>query len=210
MNRFKEDNLLIEQALRGEERAYEDLVRRHQTTVARVIARITRRPEWVDDLAQEVFLKAFKNLSRFRGKSGFLTWLYRIAVNESLEALRRDKTIRRRESEASIESLPDNLLVQDRESGERMVLDRELQVEVQQALSRLAPEMRAVLTLRYLEELSTTEVAAVLDLPEGTVRSRLYYARLTLAELLSPYMESAMPCGERLGRTTAKTKREKT
>ena len=186
MSHILDDSTLIKRALSGDQKAYETLVLRYQEMVARVVHKITRRPEWVEDLAQEIFLKAFQNLPRFQGRAGFLTWLYRIAVNTSLEALRREKATGRLYERVAQESgsFPDTLIVHDRETGERMVLDRELQLEVRNALSRLNPEMRAVLTLRYLEELSTPEIAEVMDIPEGTVRSRLYYARLELARVL--------------------------
>jgi len=192
MTRNLEDQILIERALAGDQQAYEGLVFKHQKLAARVALRITRRRELVEDVVQEVFIKAFENLGRFRRRSGFVTWLYRIAVNESLSALRREKTRMKlfEKGEPDLANLPDSLLCYDRESGERMVLDREAQAAVREALDRLAPEMRAVLTLRYEEELSTPEIAEVLDVPEGTVRSRLYYARLELAELLAPYMEA--------------------
>jgi RNA polymerase sigma-70 factor, ECF subfamily len=183
-----EDAVLIKSALAGEEDGYTGLVERHQATVARVVTRITRRPEWAADLTQEIFLKAFRNLGRFQRQSEFRTWLYRIAVNESLEALRREKA-ERRYIEPGDWSGPDSLIIPDPDSGERLVLDRELQAEVRQALDRLGPDQRALLTLRYLEELSTPEIARVLDLPEGTVRSRLFYARRDLAALLRPYLD---------------------
>ena len=124
-----------------------------------------------------------------------MTWLYRIAVNKSLEAIRKEDARKRMHERAAREPefLPDSLIVQNQKNGERMVLDRELQMEVHQGLDRLAPEMRAILTLRYLEELSTPEIARVLEIPEGTVRSRLHYSRLEMAKFLTPFMESMRP-----------------
>lgn len=184
------DTVLIEQALSGSEDAYAELVRRYQRMVARVVERITRRPAWVEDITQQVFISAFQGLSKFRRKSGFMTWLYRIAVNASLEALRREdaRTRLHERVERELESLPDSLIIKDHVSGEQVVLNRELQIEVREALDRLTGEARAILTLRYLEEFSTPEIAKILKAPEGTVRSRLYYARLELAEIMEPFM----------------------
>ena len=188
-----EDSVLIREALSGDEDAYAELVRRYQDSVARLALKITRRPDWVEDLCQEVFISAFKNLSRFKKRASFTTWLYRIAVNKSLEAVRGEGARARLIKRAARESLPDSLIVQDRMSGERLVLDRELQARVHDALGKLAPEMRAILTLRYLEELSTPEIARVLEIPEGTVRSRLHYSRIEMAKIMAPFMGTAVP-----------------
>ncbi len=195
MEKIPDDSVLIEKALCGDEDALSSLVRRYQNVVARLIERITHRPEWVEDLTQQVFLSAFQNLPGFQRRSGFMTWVYRIAVNASLEALRKEDARRRlfERVEHEREFLPDSLIIQDQNSGERMVLDREIQMEVREALERLPGEARAVLTLRYLEEFSTPEISEILKIPEGTVRSRLYYARLELARIMEPFVDSAIP-----------------
>jgi RNA polymerase sigma-70 factor (ECF subfamily) len=187
-----DDSVLIEQALGGEERAYAELVRRHQAVVARVVQRITRRPDWVPDLVQEVFIAAFQELPRFRRQSSFLTWLYRIAMNKSLEALRKEDAMGRLARRAALDAelFPSSLIMHDQMSGERMALSREVQMEVRDALERLPAEARAILTLRYLEEFSTPEIARILELPEGTVRSRLFYARRELMKIMGPFMAS--------------------
>jgi len=192
MSSIPEDRVLIRRALKGDESAYADLVRRYQDRVSRLALRITRRPDLVPDLCQEVFIAAFTNLARFKRRSGFMTWLHRITVNASLAALRREEASSRmltRAQEAG--ELPDTIIVRDQDSGERMLLNRELQLEIHEALDRLSAEDRAILTLRYLEEFSTPELAEILDLPPGTVRSKLYYARLKLAEILDPALARA-------------------
>ncbi len=191
---FEDDSVLIEEALAGSEEAFAHLVVRYQSMVARLIERITRRPEWVEDLTQQVYISAFQGLSRFRRKAGFMTWLYRIAVNAGLEALRKEDARKRlfERVERERASLPDSLIIKDRVCGEQIVLDRELQVRVREALERLGAEARTILSLRYLEEFSTPEIAKILDVPEGTVRSRLYYARLELAGLMEPFAASGV------------------
>jgi len=191
MKNGRDDKELVKAAISGDEDACAELVRRHQDMVFRLAARITRRPELVEDVAQEVFIKAFKGLARFRRQSSFSTWLYRITVNKSIECMRRESARDSAMERASQDraAFPDSVILCDSMSGERMVLRREVQAKVRDALGALSPEARALLALRYMEELSTPEIAEVLELPEGTVRSRLYYTRLELAKVLAPVLE---------------------
>ena len=184
------DTFLVTQAQKGREDAFQELVARHRPLVARLVARITRRPEWVDDLTQEIFVSAYRNLAQFEARSSFGTWIYRIAVNLCLRELQKEQT-RERMRLAYFEetAIPDSLIVPWGVTGERLVLRREIQVAVRHALDRLDPEHAAVLVLRYLEELSSPEIAELLQIPAGTVRSRLYHARLQLAEILAPVLQ---------------------
>jgi RNA polymerase sigma-70 factor (ECF subfamily) len=144
----------------------------------------------VEDLVQEVFIKAFEALPRFERRSGFATWMYRITVNLCVEAARKESSQRRTLRQAfDSEALPDSVLIRDPEGGPRLVMDRELQMDVRRALAELEPETRALLTLRYLEEFTTVEMAEVLEWPEGTVRSKLHAARKELALMLKPFQE---------------------
>jgi RNA polymerase sigma-70 factor (ECF subfamily) len=141
-------------------------------------------PEDARDIAQEAFLSAFRNLKKFRGRSQFFTWLYRIALNHALDLKRRAKTSRalpEAEDSAHPNEPPDRSVsaspdwhLQRREEDERL----------QQALAKLSSEYRLVLILRDMDELSYEEIAEVLDIPIGTVRSRLHRARLELRRLL--------------------------
>lgn len=186
---------LIRDAAGGDEEAFAALVRRHQDDVARLVLRVTRRPDLVEDVAQEVFLKVYRNLSGFKRKAGFRTWLYRVAVNASLDALRSDKSCRRIEAPGDgPSSLPDHVLVGSALHG-RVSLDLDLQLDLERALAELRPADRAILALRYFEELSTPEIARVLDIPEGTARSRLHYARAELARQMKPYRARARARG---------------
>ncbi len=146
----------------------------------------------VEDLTQEVFIKAFNGLAKFKRKAGFMTWLYRIAVNTSIEAIRKEESGKKLKEKIKFE-IPDSIIIRNDKDGERMVLDRELQIEVHSALDKLTAENKAVLTLRYLEDFSTPEIAKIMNMPEGTVRSKLYYARLKLADLLRPVIDPVMP-----------------
>ncbi|OGP57702.1 MAG: hypothetical protein A2V67_16490 [Deltaproteobacteria bacterium RBG_13_61_14] len=184
------DATLVQQARKGQPAAFQELVERHRLTVARVVARITRRPEWVDDLTQETFFSAYQNLAQFEGRSSFLTWIYRIAVNLSLRELEKEQARQRlRQAYAEAFPSPDTLIVPWGQGGEKVVLDREAQKAVRKALDQLDPEHRIVLVLRYLEDLSSPEIAAILQIPAGTVRSRLYHGRFKLMQLLLPARE---------------------
>jgi len=187
------DTFLVTQAQKGRDEAFQELVHRHRPGVARLVARITRRPEWVDDLTQESFISAYQNLAKFEARASFRTWIYRIAVNLSLRELQKEQA-RERMRLAYFEetALPDSLIVPWSATGERLILSRETQTLVRKALDQLAPEHAIVLVLRYLEELSSPQIAEVLQIPAGTVRSRLYHARLQLAEILSPLLAQPM------------------
>lgn len=184
------DATLVRLAQAGNAQAFQELVGRHRLTVARVVARITRRPEWVEDLTQETFISAYQNLAGFEGRSSFLTWIYRIAVNLSLRELEKEHA-RERMRQAYAEAFPPpwTLIVPWGQTGERLILDRETQAAVRQALDQLDPEHRIVLVLRYLEELSSPEISEILEIPAGTVRSRLHHGRFKLMQLLLPALD---------------------
>jgi len=188
-----DDSELVRRALKREESAFEDLVRLYEELVARTVYRITRREDWVEDLAQEVFLKAFEGLGRFRRSSGFSTWLYRITVNTSLDALRKWGNERKGRENMLFnkDAIAWPLISGEGRDGEKIVLDREKQSRIREAIDAMEPATRAILVLRYMEELSISQVASVLEIPEGTARSRLYYARIELSRRLRPYLMSA-------------------
>jgi RNA polymerase sigma-70 factor (ECF subfamily) len=186
---YTPDTFLVTQAKKGREDAFQELVGRHRPALARLVARVTRRPELVDDLTQEIFILAYQNLAQFEARASFRTWLYRIAVNASLRELQKEQARERmRRAYGEEAALPDSLIVPWGAMGERLVLRREVQAAVRQALDQLDPEHSAVLVLRYLEELNSSEIAEVLQIPAGTVRSRLYHARIQLAEILAPVL----------------------
>ncbi len=179
-----EDRLLIDRCLQGHVEAFGELVRRYQDRLYNALFRFLGNSEDARDVAQEAFLSAFRNLKKFRGRSQFFTWLYRIAWNHALDLKRRAKNswaLPEAEGSAhpnepqdrSVSASPDWHL-QRREEDERL----------QQALAKLSDEYRLVLILREMDELSYEEIAEVLDIPIGTVRSRLHRARLELRQLL--------------------------
>ncbi len=185
----KDEKRLIKRALAGDEEARSEMVKTNWAMARRVILNVTRRPDLVDDLCQEAFLQAFRKLGKFRGHSKFSTWLYRVCVNVSIDALKKeDATRRTRDAALELGDLPDVIIVKPPRSGERLLLDKEMQARVSRAILNISAKSRAILSLRYVEELSTPEISRMLDIPEGTARSRLYYARLELADALSDYI----------------------
>jgi len=186
-----EDRLLIQRCLQGHVEAFGELVRRYQDRLYNAIFRFLGNADDARDVVQEAFLSAFRGLKKFRGGSQFFTWLYRIAVNHALDWKRRGKTLRalseagtatrhNEPADPSVLASPDWHL-QRLEEDER----------VQQALARLPNEYRLVLILRDVDELSYEEIAEVLDIPIGTVRSRLHRARLELRRLLEEMENNA-------------------
>lgn len=174
------ESRLISQAQRGDRSAFCELVRLHRFGVITVVYRMCGDVQLAEDMAQEAFLRAWKNLHSYKPKSPFRNWLYRIATNAALDVIRRDRqtvaleSVQLRDEEMS----PETALVQ-KEMGER----------VQQAILELPPASRAVLILREYEGLSYKEIAETLGVPLGTVMSRLNYARTTLRQGLSSIME---------------------
>jgi RNA polymerase sigma-70 factor (ECF subfamily) len=171
---------LITQAQRGDKLAFGELVRRHREGVVNVVYRMCGDAHLAEDAAQEAFIRAWQHLHRYRPRAPFRNWLYRIATNVARDVLRRE-----RES-VDIEALP---LAASEQGPETAVEGRERGERVRQAVLALPPASREALILREYEGLSYREIADVLDIPIGTVMSRLNYARNRLRESLAPYLE---------------------
>lgn len=178
---------LIEEARQGDRNAFGELVRRHYENVVHVVYRMCGESQLAEDAAQEAFIRAWVNLPSFEPRASLRNWLYRIAINAALDVLRR-------KSEDTVED-EEMLMVSDQTPGPEETLIRKEQVELlQQALRSLPEASRSVLVLREYGELSYQEIASVLDIPIGTVMSRLNYARNRLREALQnrlPEMENA-------------------
>jgi RNA polymerase sigma-70 factor (ECF subfamily) len=171
---------LIARAQGGDKQAFGELVRNHREGVVNLVYRMGGDIPLAEDVAQETFIRAWRGLARYRPRSPFRNWLYRIATNAALDVLRR-----RRES-VDIESLA---LAASEPGPERAVEGQERGELVQQAVLALPSASRAVLVLREYEGLSYRQIAEVLDIPIGTVMSRLSYARNRLRQTLAPYLE---------------------
>jgi RNA polymerase sigma factor (sigma-70 family) len=178
------DNQLVERCLRGEEAAWEDLVKVHSRRVYAICYRFTGSDHQAQDLTQDVFLRVFRSLKSFRaGEGSFGVWLSRLARNLLIDHYRRTKLDR------ASDSIEDQLpLLEEKSAGfgrtEGLLAGREASEVLQAALQKLSPDLRETVILRDLEELEYREIAQVLSVPEGTVKSRLNRGRAELARIL--------------------------
>jgi RNA polymerase sigma-70 factor (ECF subfamily) len=186
---------LVERVKRGDMRAFELLVVKYQRRIERLIGRMVRDVDLVQDIAQETFIRAYRALPQFRGDSAFYTWLYRIAVNtakKSLMELKRDPLVTetaltpneddetsRGQSEPTDWATPDALLA-----------SKEIAATVNAAIEALSDDLRQAITLREIEGLSYEEIADVMNCPIGTVRSRIFRAREAIAVKLRPLLDT--------------------
>jgi len=184
MNGLDADSSLVERCLNGEETAWEDLVRAHSRRVYAVCYRFTGSDGEAQDLTQEVFLRVFRTLKTFRSKEGsFVVWLMRLTRNLLIDNYRRSRMERATESiEGQLPVLEEKAAMSARTDG--MLVGREASEVLQQALEKLSPELRETLVLRDIEEMEYREIAEVLQVPEGTVKSRLNRGRAELARVL--------------------------
>lgn len=160
---------LVHRSKRGDRSAFGQLVARYQVPVYRVVRGILADPAESEDVAQEVFLKAYASLARFRGDASFFTWLYRIAVNEALR-------VRKRRTWVTTDALPEKETpTPEPESEEGPTV-----ATLEKLLRKLPDDFRAIVTLRDLEGLSYQEISETLEVPLGTVESRLFRARQEL------------------------------
>jgi RNA polymerase sigma-70 factor (ECF subfamily) len=185
------DLRLVERVKAGDQAAYSSLVHKYKGRIYSVIYNMTSNREDANDLAQETFIKAFRSLDRFRGRSQFFTWLYRIAVNATLSHLKKNR-LRHffnyedlQEETANAEWLE---AMTSASRSDRPVFLRELQEKLNEALQQLSPKHRAVVVLFEVEGMSHEEIAEILKVSTGTVRSRLHYAKQQLQALLQSYV----------------------
>ena len=190
------DSLLVERVKRGDMRAFEMLVVKYQRRIERLIARMVRDPDLVQDVAQETFIRAYRALPQFRGDSAFYTWLYRIAVNTAkkmLVELKRDPLVFESARSISVDgdetSRVENELT-DGETPEALMASKEIASVVNAAIEALSEDLRQAITLREIEGLSYEEIAELMNCPIGTVRSRIFRAREAIAARLRPLLET--------------------
>ncbi len=187
----REDLLWLGKVKEGNMGAFNWLVRKYQRRIYAIIYNITSNKEDTADLTQEVFIKAFKSIDSFKGSSNFYTWLYRIALNTALSFVKKHRR-------TPVYSLEDWDSVDDPKhiindivgvsDGNRRVLLKELQEKLNEALQKLSLSHRTVIILFEIEGMSHAEIAEVLKCSEGTVRSRLHYAKEQLKNFLSGYL----------------------
>lgn len=188
------DALLVERTLAGDAHAYELLVLKYQRRIQRLISRMVRDGDLVEDIAQETFIRAYRALHQFRGDAQFYTWLYRIAVNTAkkfLLELKRDPLVtqaaRQTDGDEDETSRPGNEPTTD-EKPESVLAANEIAQAVNAAMEALPEDLRQAVTLREIEGLSYEEIAAVMDCPIGTVRSRIFRAREAISARVRPLL----------------------
>ncbi|MFQ6114041.1 MAG: RNA polymerase sigma factor [bacterium] len=177
------ENELIQQARDGDNKAFEELVKRYESQVAATVIGMLGKGQEADDVGQEVFIRFYKALHSFREESSLGTFLTRIAMNLSLNELKR-----RKRRQLFFKKTEDNMTNMTTNSDDT-ITKHERQQLVQRAIQKLEPKFRAVIVLRLIEGYSTEETARILKIPIGTVLSRLSRAQRKLREILTPVME---------------------
>lgn len=180
------DERLIKEALAGDQGAYRELLNRHRQAIYHVIDKIIHNPDESADLVQETFMKAFGSLATYRFEYRFSTWLYKIAANNAIDYLRKkriealslDKPIPTQDGEVGFE-IPDWS-----QNPEENLYKRRREITIQDAIASLPPKYREVIVLRHQQDKSYEEIAGQLNLPVGTVKARIFRARVLLKKKL--------------------------
>nr|WP_309565123.1 RNA polymerase sigma factor RpoE [Methylobacillus flagellatus] len=187
------DQQLVERAQSGDKRAFGLLVDKYQRKLGRLLSRLIRDPAEVEDVVQESFIKAYRALPSFRGDSAFYTWLYRIGINTAKNYLvamgRRPQATGDIEIEDA-ENFDDGDELRTMDTPETELMGKEIAQTVNDTVASLPEELRTAITLREIEGLSYEEIATMMDCPIGTVRSRIFRARETIAQKLRPLLDT--------------------
>ena len=204
MNAEASDLSLVERAQKGEAGAFDALVRRYQHKVVKLVMRYVRNQTEAEDIAQEAFIKAYRALPRFRGDSAFYTWLYRIAINTAKNALAaraRNPVQFDLDRHGDDGDAPGDLQdrMTDTATPEALALTEEIRATVTAAIEQLPEDLRTAIMLRELEGLSYEEIAAAMDCPVGTVRSRIFRAREAVDARLREIFDGGLGRGEVAG-----------
>jgi RNA polymerase sigma-70 factor, ECF subfamily len=189
------DLVLVKRVQRGDKTAFDLLVRKYQHKVVKLVLRYVRNPAEAEDIAQEAFIKAYRALPQFRGDSAFYTWMYRIAINTAKNSLAsRDRSpiaydldLTDPEGSHSVQTR-----LQDPDTPEGMALTEEIRGIVNSAIEGLPEELKTAIVLRELDGLSYEEIAAAMECPVGTVRSRIFRAREAIDKRLREVFEGGL------------------
>lgn len=188
-----EEQLLVQRARDGDLAAYDELIQRYQERIYATVYHMTANHEDANDLAQETFIKAFKALKSFKGDSSFYTWIYRIAVNKTINFLkqRRNRThMSLNDVDFNVEHDPDMVALVSHNTPHREARIAELHQKLNAALLKLSEVHRMVVVLHDVQGMPHEEIGKIMNCNVGTVRSRLFYARQQLQALLSDYLKS--------------------
>ncbi len=186
------DQQLVLRAQKGDKHAFELLVAKYQRKLGRLLSRLVRDPAEVEDVTQEAFIKAYRALPSFRGDSAFYTWLYRIAINTAknyLVAMGRRAPTSTSYDHEDAETFEDAEQLRDTATPEAELQGKQIASTVNRAMDRLPEDLRKAITLREIEGLSYEEIATVMSCPIGTVRSRIFRARESIAAELRPLLD---------------------
>jgi RNA polymerase sigma-70 factor (ECF subfamily) len=187
------DRVMVLAVREGDTTAYRGLVEKYQTRVFQMVYGMVRNREDARDITQDAFVKAYKSLHSFRLESSFYTWIYRIAMNVAIDFLRKvkrqpttefDEQVASRDAEGSISNL------HHADSPSKTLERKRLYSRIMDAMQKLPEDQRQVVLLRELDGMSYKDIADVMGVPEGTIMSRLYYARKKLQKLLTEERES--------------------
>ncbi len=189
------DTLLVERTLAGDQRAFELLVIKYQPRIQRLIRRMVRDVDLIEDIAQETFIRAYRALHQFRGEAQFYTWLYRIAVNTAkrfLQNMKHDPMLVQSALSANDEedeTFQRKTEPSNNETPESILAAKEIADMVNNTLAALPEDLKQALTLRELDGLSYEEIAEVMNCPPGTVRSRIFRAREAISAKIKPMLD---------------------
>jgi RNA polymerase sigma-70 factor, ECF subfamily len=187
------DRIIVERVQNGDVAAFNVIVTRYRQRIYGTLYHITANHEDAADLAQDTFLRAFRSIQRFRGKSAFSTWLYRIAINTALTQIRKNRLKHFFSFDAIDENAPvakDVLdALADKLQVDRTVLARELQEKINESMQMLPTKARAAAVLSLIDGLSTREIADIMECTDNTVRKHLEFAKERLEEMLRSYLE---------------------
>jgi len=186
-----QDAELVRLAQTGDAKAFEALVVKYQRRVARHVARYVKAAGDVEDVVQETFIRAYRGLAAFRGDSAFYSWLYRIATNAALNYLQRsggELLLGEDAPEERVDVFEPG--VSDAEDPERTLMAKQIAETVQRALAKLRPDLAEALMLYEVEGKPYAEIASMLGIPIGTVRTRIFRAREFIAKRLEPVLET--------------------
>jgi len=185
------DQLLVERVQQGDKAAFDILVGQYQHKIVKLVGRYVRDPDEAQDVAQDAFIKAYRALPSFRGESAFYTWLYRIAINTAKNQLSSNKR-RAEDFDLDLQD-PDQYEIHGRlrenDTPEGLALTDEIRETVNQAIEALPEDLRTAIVFREIEGLSYEEIAAAMECPVGTVRSRIFRAREAIDKRLKPLLD---------------------
>lgn len=192
-----EDYALVLRVQKGDKAAYNLLVSKYHRRLGRLLTRLLKNQEDIEDVIQETFIKAYRAIGNFRGESAFYTWIYRIAINTAKNLLvtqnRRPSTIQEH-ADSDNETFEDNSALSNIDTPESLLQTQQIGEAVNQAMAALPDDLRDAIVMREIEGMSYEEIAAAMGCPIGTVRSRIFRAREAISAKIKPLLE---PKGEK-------------